>query len=133
MSGGMGRRQGDEDEMAETAGGIDPSDQRQHSAERKALLNQEMRRCLNLLREHGSPEKVILLGTLATGPVHEWSDIDLVVVERTSLPFFQRIKKIRKLLQPKVGMDVMVYTPEEFDQLCADRPPYFVESGFNRR
>lgn len=81
-----------------------------------------MNRCLSLLKEHGSPEKVILFGTLATGSVHEWSDIDLVVVERTQLPFFQRIKKVRKLLQPKVGMDIMVYTPEEFDQLCADRP-----------
>ena len=93
-----------------------------YSAERKKLLHQEMNRCLRLLTERGSPEKVILFGTLAKGSVHEWSDIDLVVVERTHLPFFQRIKKVRKLLQPKVGMDIMVYTPEEFDQLCADRP-----------
>ena len=93
-----------------------------YSAERKKLLHQEMNRCLRLLTECGSPEKVILFGTLAKGSVHEWSNIDLVVVERTHLPFFQRIKKVRKLLQPKVGMDIMVYTPEEFDQLCADRP-----------
>jgi hypothetical protein len=56
------------------------------------------------------------------GQVHEWSDIDLVVIEQTQLPFFQRIKKIRKLIKPKVGMDIMVYTPDEFDQLCIDRP-----------
>jgi predicted nucleotidyltransferase len=65
---------------------------------------------------------VILFGTLAGGHVHEWSDIDLVVVEKTVLPFFQRLRKVRKLLRPKVGIDVMVYTPEEFDQLCEDRP-----------
>ncbi len=81
-----------------------------------------MSRCIHLLTEHGPPEKVILFGTLAIGRVHEWSDIDLVVIERTRLPFFQRIKKIRKLLKPKVGMDIMVYTPDEFDQLCIDRP-----------
>lgn len=108
--------------MAKDKSEIDQSGQSKHSVERKKLLNQEMDRCLSLLREHGSPEKVILFGTLATGSVHEWSDIDLVVVERTPLPFSQRIKKVRKLLQPKVGMDIMVYTPEEFDQLCADRP-----------
>jgi len=108
--------------MAKTSGKIDSSDHRQYSAERKKLLVQEMNRCVRLLREHGSPEKVILFGTLAKGLVHEWSDIDLVVVEQTHLPFFQRLKKVRKLLQPRVGMDIMVYTPEEFDQLCADRP-----------
>jgi len=100
----------------------DRRDQQRHSAERKQLLNQELNRCLRLLVEHISPEKVILFGTLAQGSVNMWSDIDLVIVERTLLPFFQRIKRVRKLLQPKVGMDIMVYTPEEFDQLCVERP-----------
>ena len=108
-------------EMNKAKGKMDQSDRRRYSAERKRLLDQEMNRCVRMLTEHGSPEKVILFGTLAKGEVHEWSDIDLVVVERTQLPFFQRIRKVRKLLQPKVGMDIMVYTPEEFDQLCADR------------
>lgn len=108
--------------MAKVKSEIDPSGQRKYSFERKKLLKQEMDRCLSLLRELGTAEKVILFGTLAKGSVHEWSDIDLVIVERTQLPFFQRIKKVRKLLQPKVGMDIMVYTPEEFAQLCADRP-----------
>jgi len=105
----------------------DQSDRRRYSEERKNLLDQELTRCVRLLREHGNPEKVILFGTLATGQVHAWSDIDLVIVEKTHLPFFQRLKKIRKLLQPKVGMDVMVYTPEEFDQLCAERPFFKAE------
>ncbi len=100
----------------------DQTDQRQFSADRKKLLDQEMSRCIRLLTEYGSPQKVILFGTLAMGQVHEWSDIDLVVIEQTQLPFFQRIKKIRKLIKPKVGMDIMVYTPDEFDQLCIDRP-----------
>lgn len=100
----------------------DQSKARQDAAERKKLLDRELARYVRLLKEHGAPEKVILFGTLATGKVHEWSDIDLVVVEKTPLSFFQRLRKVRKLLRPKVGMDVMVYTPEEFDQLCADRP-----------
>lgn len=88
---------------------------------RKKVLDEELARYIRLLKEHGPPEKVILFGTLAGGQIHEWSDIDLVVVEKTNLPFFQRLRKVRKLLRPKVGIDVMVYTPEEFDQLCADR------------
>ncbi len=89
---------------------------------RKKLLELELARYIRLLTEHGNPEKVILFGTLATGGIHEWSDIDLVVVEQTELSFFQRLRRIRKLLQPRVGIDVMVYTPEEFNQLSAERP-----------
>ncbi|MGC8660277.1 MAG: nucleotidyltransferase domain-containing protein [Desulfomonilaceae bacterium] len=89
---------------------------------RKKLLEQELTRYLRLLTEHGNPEKVILFGTLATGRINEWSDIDLVVVEQTELSFFERLRRIRKLLQPRVGIDVMVYTPEEFNQLSAERP-----------
>jgi len=100
----------------------DQPKERQAAQARKKMLDEELARYVRLLKEHGSPEKVILFGTLAAGQVHEWSDIDLVVVEKTRLPFFQRLRKVRKLLRPKVGIDVMVYTPEEFDQLCADRP-----------
>ena len=107
--------------MAKFADKTEQTIQRKYSAERKLLLDKEMSRCIRLLTEYGSPEKIILFGTLAKGEVHEWSDIDLVIVERTQLPFFQRIKKVRKLIQPKVGMDIIVYTPEEFDQLCSDR------------
>ncbi|MCX6089731.1 MAG: nucleotidyltransferase domain-containing protein [Candidatus Atribacteria bacterium] len=89
---------------------------------REKLLNQELSRYLRLLTKHGAPEKVILFGTLAEGRIHEWSDIDLVVIERTTLPFYQRLRKIRKLLQPEVGMDILIYTPDKFDQLCTERP-----------
>jgi len=75
-----------------------------------------------LLTKHGSPEKLILFGTLAQGELHEWSDIDLVVVEKSNLPFYQRLRKIRELIQPQVGLDIVVYTPEEFDQLQANSP-----------
>ena len=87
---------------------------------RKKLLNQELKRYIRLLTKHGSPEKLILFGTLARGELHEWSDIDLVVVEETDLPFYQRLRKIRELIQPQVGLDIVVYTPEEFDQLQAN-------------
>jgi len=53
--------------------------------------------------------------------IHDWSDIDLVIIEKTKLPFFQRLRKVRKLLRPKVGTDILVYTPEEFDLLCQER------------
>jgi len=111
-----------ETRMNESGERTSPPDGRQRVDQRKQLLDQEMKRCVRLLTEHGTPEKVILFGTLATGGIHGWSDIDMVVVERTNLPFFQRMKLVRNLLQPKVGMDIMVYTPEEFERLRVKSP-----------
>lgn len=98
------------------------SDAKKKSIARKTLLDQELARCLNVLTEHSAPEKVILFGTMVKGRIHEWSDIDMVIVEETPLPFFERLRKVRTLLQPRVGMDVIIYTPEEFNQMCADSP-----------
>lgn len=92
------------------------------SAERRQRLEQELARYLRLLTEHGDPDRVIVFGSLATGQVHAWSDIDLLIVERTDRPFLQRLRHVRRLLRPQVGTDILVYTPEEFDQLRRERP-----------
>lgn len=84
-------------------------------------LQAELDRYLALLLEHASPDKVILFGSLAQDQVEAWSDIDLVVVQPTEDRFLDRTKEMLRLLQPRVGLDVLVYTPEEFEQLCRDR------------
>jgi len=91
-------------------------------AKRKQLLEQELARYLRLLVEHGNPERVIVFGSLVTGNIHAWSDIDLIIVERTNRPFWQRLREVRRLLHPRVGTDILVYTPEEFEQLRRERP-----------
>jgi len=53
--------------------------------------------------------------------MHAWSDIDLVIVQRTELPFLQRIRAARRLLRPRVATDIFVYTPQEFEHLCKER------------
>jgi len=90
--------------------------------ERKQVLEEELARYLRLLTDHGDPDLVIVFGSLVTDKIHAWSDIDLVVVEQTDLPFLQRLRQMRRLLRPKVGTDLLVYTPEEFEQLCRERP-----------
>ena len=89
--------------------------------EREKLLGQELDRYVDLLIQHDDPEKIIVFGSLARGEIHEWSDIDLVVIKQTDLPFLQRLHEIRQLLHPKVGTDILVYTPEEFEQLSQRR------------
>ncbi len=79
------------------------------AAARKELLEQELDRYVRIPKKEENPDKVIMFGSLATGNVHEWSDIDLVVVNRTELPFFKRLQKISRLLQPTVGTDILYY------------------------
>lgn len=85
-------------------------------------LQTELARYLDLLEKHVAPEKVILFGSLAGDRVKEWSDIDLVIVTNTQARFLDRSKEMLRLLQPRVGLDVLVYTPDEFEQLCRERP-----------
>ncbi len=53
--------------------------------------------------------------------IHEWSDVDLVVIRKTELPFLKRVREALLLLQPEVGVDIIIYTPEEFAQLRRER------------
>lgn len=89
---------------------------------RKKLLEQELARYVQVIATQDTAEKVLVYGSLVTGSLHAWSDIDLVIIQKTKQPFLKRLEKIRKLLQPKVGTDILVYTPEEFEELKKDRP-----------
>ena len=88
----------------------------------RRTLQAELERYLRLLLEHVAPEKVFLFGSLARDEVRAWSDIDLVIVAETEARFLDRSKEMLKLLQPRVGLDVLVYTPDEFERLCHERP-----------
>jgi len=63
----------------------------------------------------------MLFGSLADNRLGEWSDIDLVIVHQTSLPFYRRIKMALQLIHPKIGVDLLIYTPEEFSKLSSER------------
>ncbi len=89
--------------------------------ERRAFLESELNRWLPLLIANEQPERIILFGSYPTGQVGEWSDLDLVVVKETNDRFLERGRRILALLQPKVGVDLLVYTPAEFAQLAQER------------
>ena len=90
-------------------------------AGRRRLLEAELQRYLALLRDHYRPERVLLFGSLAVGDTGEWSDIDLVIIKETNQRFLDRIKEVMQLLRPRVGVDILVYTPAEFARLSQER------------
>ena len=89
---------------------------------RRRLLEGELARFLRILPGLSGLERVIVFGSLAGGETHPWSDIDLVIIQHTDLPFFARLRAVRRLLRPHVAADLLVYTPAEFEQLARERP-----------
>ena len=87
--------------------------------ERREALHHELERVLPLIIDEGT-EKVILFGSLARDAVTRvgrTTDIDLIVVRRTTQPFVQRSVEIMNKVQPRFALDVLVYTPEELAEL----------------
>ena len=101
------------------------------AATRKTLLEAELSRFVSMLRTRENLERVLIFGSLVTGDVHPWSDIDLVIVQDTDLPFWQRLREVRRLLQPKVGTDILVYTPGEWEEMKRERP-FFRQEILNK-
>jgi len=61
------------------------------------------------------PEKIILFGSAARGEAGDRSDLDILVVMDTDLPYYKRAPEVRvKLLGIPLAMDIFVTTPREF-------------------
>jgi len=88
---------------------------------RREALQRELKRWLPILIRNLHPERIILFGSLNQAEISEWSDVDLVVVQETKQPFLKRVREAMLLLQPKVGVDLLIYTPEEFVELSRER------------
>lgn len=84
---------------------------------RKKELDKELQRIVAVLKEKYKPEKIILYGSFAQGQVHEWSDLDIVVVKRTNKRFYDRLHEVSRLADSRVGADFLVYTPQEFKEM----------------
>lgn len=88
---------------------------------RASELHAELNRWIEILKTEYDPQMLLLFGSLSQGNIKRWSDIDLIVLKETDKPFLERIKEVLLLLRPRVGVDILVYTPEEFEYMCSNR------------
>ena len=94
--------------------------------DRQHQLTSVLERIVDVLVREYDPQKIILFGSMAGGEIHEWSDIDLVIVKDTPKRFLARLKEVALLCRAPVGVDYLVYTPQEFDLLVSDKDnPFF--------
>ena len=87
-----------------------------------ARLNDELTRFVDLVVREFNPHKIILFGSMAAGNSHLWSDIDIVVVRETDKNFIDRGLEIIKKFKTMIGIDLLVYTPDEFKKMSTERP-----------
>ncbi|NLL94703.1 MAG: nucleotidyltransferase domain-containing protein [Thermoplasmatales archaeon] len=67
------------------------------------------------------PERITVFGSVAKGLANEDSDLDMVVVMRTDLPYMERSVAIYGSIDElRMATDILVFTPEEYDDGLRD-------------
>jgi predicted nucleotidyltransferase len=94
---------------------------------RKEILEKELKRIVGAIIKGYSPEKIILFGSLAGGHVHEWSDIDLVIVKETKERLIERLHKVHLMAAPNIGVNFIVYTPREVKRMIEQNHYFFTD------
>ena len=70
-----------------------------------------------------------IFGSQARGTASVYSDIDVIVVAPTDRPFVERFRDyLPAVAQAGVGVDLLVYTPEEFARMQAEERPFLVDA-----
>jgi predicted nucleotidyltransferase len=88
----------------------------QWQSRQKPLIDAELSRIVDRLARFGV-QRVILFGSHARGGFHEGSDIDLIVIHETKERFIDRTATFLEIMDPQLPVDVLVYTPAEYDAM----------------
>ncbi len=65
----------------------------------------------------GVVKEAYIFGSFAESKLNPWSDLDLLIVADTELPFLERPRQYIELNELGVPIDLLVYTKDEFDAL----------------
>lgn len=78
----------------------------------------ELRRFKEALSGRFRITRMILFGSRARGDHLSTSDVDLIVVspDFASMPFLRRIREVVALWESDLDLEVLPYTPEEFER-----------------
>lgn len=69
--------------------------------------------------------KAIVFGSYARGEADEYSDLDLIVIAETDLPFFKRHERFSGIYDIwRKGLDLLIYTPAELEQMQTEGRPF---------
>lgn len=83
----------------------------------EAILIDRVRECLTPVLRHYRIEKAIVFGSVARGEASPHSDVDLILIQRTTKRFLDRYEGLLRELNQAIPHRTVwpwVYTPEEF-------------------
>jgi hypothetical protein len=81
-------------------------------------IAQRLDECVKNLVQSFKPERIILFGDYARGVIQKDNTFDFLIIAKTSLRFFDRIKRaLIVCAEGEPAIDPIVYTPDEFDVL----------------
>jgi predicted nucleotidyltransferase len=89
---------------------------KQRREQYRQALDRALADILGQLVRMSEVEKVILFGSYAAGRRDLFTDLDLLVVMATDQDFVQRTADLYRQIQTDVDVDLLVYTPEEFQR-----------------
>lgn len=94
------------------------------------LYGRTLNRVIDDLRTKltGRVEAAWLFGSAAAGKLHKFSDVDLILVQDTSSPFLERPQAFFDLIDTLPSLEMLVYTPDEFNRLTLNPSPGFWRS-----
>jgi uncharacterized protein len=78
----------------------------------QAEVDVELANLVEMLKPYG-PQRIVLHGSLARGDWNRASDIDLIIVKETNLPFTKRISEVIGLCDTTLSVEPLIYTPDE--------------------
>src|ERR671923_1914466 len=83
----------------------------------KVSVGRSLRPAIQKIVDELNPEKIILFGSYAYGKPTPHSDVDLLIVLKTTAPLKERSWKVSRLLLPRpFPVDILVKTPKEIEK-----------------
>lgn len=74
--------------------------------------------------------RAYVYGSVARGRQDEASDVDLVLIRDTSLPFFDRLREVFPLVDELGRAELLIYTEAEERRLREEPGRYFLKDVF---
>ncbi len=89
-------------------------------------MKKKISRLLQSLKPY-KPEKVILFGSAAKGLDDKNSDLDILIIKKTADSYWERQKKVAKMLSVDCEVDAFVLTPAEVHQAVKKVQPFIYD------
>lgn len=77
------------------------------------------------IKANYQPEMILIFGSYAKGTPSKESDIDILLVKETDKhPIWRRVEA-QLAIKAALPLDILVYTPQEFDRFIKDKNSFF--------